>query len=221
MSMTSRVSSPGIAEAPQAFSSAHRIPLYLVPANNGITLAPWEFDEAHFEPGFRYELIFGVLIVNPAPLLEERDPNGELEYLLRSYRKTHPEGKALDATASEHDVIVGANRRRVDRAIWCGLGRLPRRTEVPTICVEFVSEGRRSQDRDYREKRNEYKSVGVREYWIIDRFSRHMHVIRFDRDNEEEFIVDESANYHSPQMPGFELPVGDILSFADRWSENM
>ncbi len=93
-------------------------------------------------------------------MIEERDPNGELEYLLRLYQKTHPEGKAMDATASEHDAIIGANRRRVDRAIWCGLGRLPKRKEVPTICVEFVSVGRRSHDRDYRGKRSEYKLLG-------------------------------------------------------------
>src|SRR5690606_20426960 len=112
-----------------------------------------EFDEANGEPGFRYELIHGVLVVNPTPMEEERDPNDELGLLLRLYQRTHAEGNSLDATLPEHDVIVGANRRRVDRAIWCGLGRLPRRREVPTICVEFISAGRRNQTRDYLEKR--------------------------------------------------------------------
>ena len=50
----------------------------LGPHSNGTLLSPWEFDTAEFEPGWRYELVHGVLIVNPAPLLEERDPNEEL-----------------------------------------------------------------------------------------------------------------------------------------------
>ncbi len=53
-----------IAETAEPFATIHRTPLQLGPANNGITLAPWEFDDAEFEPGYRYELIFGVLIVN-------------------------------------------------------------------------------------------------------------------------------------------------------------
>jgi len=192
-------------------------PLSLGPANNGIMLDAWQFDEATYQSGFRYELIAGVLIVNPAPLIEERDPNDELGFLLRLYRRSHPEGKSLDATAAEQDVVLGSNRRRVDRAIWCGLGRLPTRVEVPTICVEFVSAGRRSQERDYREKRSEYKLAGVGEYWIIDRFSRQMTVLIFEHESEQQVVVAESGCYATPRLPGFELALGELLRFADRW----
>jgi Uma2 family endonuclease len=184
---------------------------------NGVTLAPWEFDEASAEPGYRYELIHGVLIVNPAPREEERDPNEELGLLLRLYQRTNPEGKSLDATLPEHDVVLIVNRRRVDRAIWCGLGRLPRRGEVPTICVEFVSSGRRNQTRDYLKKRSEYKLAGVREYWIIDRFARQLVAIRFGRGDDQETIVAAGGEYQTPQLPGFTLPLDTLLAAADRW----
>ena len=197
--------------------SVAQVRLALGPANNGIMLDAWQFDEATYQSGYRYELIGGVLIVNPAPLIEERDPNDELGYLLRLYQRSHPEGKSLDATAAEQDVILGSNHRRVDRAIWCGLGRLPTRVEVPTICVEFVSAGRRSQERDYREKRSAYKLAGVSEYWIIDRFSRQMTVLLFEHESEQQVVVAESDRYATPRLPGFELPLGELLRFADRW----
>src|SRR5262245_34632432 len=113
------------------------------PSANGIQMTPREFDRADFERGWRYELVNGVLIVSPAPVLNERDPNDELGRILRNYQDFHPEGKALDLTVPEHDVETADNRRRADRAVWCGLGRRPRKNETPTITVEFVSSARR------------------------------------------------------------------------------
>ena len=55
----------------------------------------------------------------------EGDPNDDLGYLLRTYQETHPDGSSLDYTLTERTVPTTANRRRCDRAIWAGLGRLP------------------------------------------------------------------------------------------------
>src|SRR5271155_3261542 len=98
----------------------------LGPEANGILMTPLEFDRADFADGWRHELINGVLIVTPIPLEGEVDPNEELGHMLRTYRDRHPKGKALDATLAERNVETGANRRRVDRLIWAGLGRVPR-----------------------------------------------------------------------------------------------
>ena len=87
--------------------------LQLGPQSNGMSLSPWEFDAAEFEPGWRYELVNGVLIVNPPPSLKERDPNEELGRWLRNYQESHPQGSSLDFTVSEQTVHIGANRRRV------------------------------------------------------------------------------------------------------------
>ena len=112
--------------------------LQLGPTSAGTLLTLEEFDRAEFEEGWRYELIHGVLVVSPTPLEEERDPNGELEYMLRTYRQTHPQGAALNKTLFEQTVRTKRHRRRADRVIWAGLGRKPRRGETPTIVVEFV-----------------------------------------------------------------------------------
>lgn len=42
----------------------------------------------------------------------------------------------------------------------------------PDLAVEIVSSD--SQSRDFREKYLEYEAAGVREYWIVDPFSRHI-----------------------------------------------
>src|SRR5262245_7911968 len=121
------------------------------PHSAGTVMTSHEFDRADFQEGWRYELINGVLVVSPIPLENELDPNGELCYLLRTYRDTHPQGWVLDATLFEQTVKTAKNRRKADRVIWAGLGRQPRRGEVPTIIVEFVSAGKRDRQRDYEE----------------------------------------------------------------------
>jgi Uma2 family endonuclease len=193
--------------------------MQLGPHSNGVVLSPSEFDAADFELGWRYELVRGVLIVNPPPSLKERDPNEELGYWLRDYRKTHPQGASLDFTVSEQTIRAGAHRRRVDRAIWAGLGRLPRENEAPTITVEFVSSGRRSRQRDYEIKRDEYRSAGVLEYWIIDRFERSLTVHAFTRGKQDMQIVVEGQTYTTPLLPGFELRLAALLELADRWND--
>ena len=161
-------------------TSKVRIRPRIGPSCAGLRMSPEEFDAlTNFDERYRYELVRGVLVVTPPPAEAERDPNGELEYLLRDYKKRHPQGSALDKTLAEHQIQPGDGRRRADRVIWAGLGRVPDPVaDVPTIAVEFVSRGKRDWLRDYEEKRREYLALGVVEYWIIDRFRRTMTVYR-------------------------------------------
>lgn len=129
--------------------------LVLGPGLAGTLMTPEEFDHAEeADRSFTYELIRGVLVVAPPPLEDERGPNEELGFQLRLYKTQHPQGSALDDTLPEQHVPTSGNRRRADRVIWTGLGRVPHPlTDMPTIVAEFVSEGRRNRHRDYIEKR--------------------------------------------------------------------
>jgi Uma2 family endonuclease len=193
--------------------------LEIGPDSAGILLKPAEFDRAEFVEGWRYELINGVLVVSPIPLEAERDPNEELGYWLRHYQETHPEGNILDKTLSEHTVVTGENRRRVDRILWIGLGRLPTSEDVASILVEFVSKGKRSWRRDYVEKRDEYMALGVKEYWIIDRFERTLTVYTRQGKRIKTRVVGETDTYTTPLLPGFQLPLGRLLGLADEWRQ--
>jgi len=200
-----------------ALFKVRRLPLG--PTSAGLLLTPAEYDRARFEEGWRYELINGVLVVSPIPSREERDPNEELAYWLGSYRDGHPQGSSLDFTLREEEIRTNQNRRRADRVIWAGLGSDPERGEVPTIIAEFVSEGKVSQERDYVAKRTEYREIGVREYWVIDRFETSLTVYRFLADKDEVRIVSEAQTYETPLLPGFVLPLKRLLALADRWAK--
>jgi Uma2 family endonuclease len=189
------------------------------PSSAGLPMSPAEFDAiTRVDERYRYELVHGVLVVTPRPSEAERDANGELGYLLHFYRDHHPQGSALDATLPEHKVRPGDDRRRADRVIWAGLGRHPDPVaDVPTIAVEFVSRGKRDWLRDYEEKRREYLALGVKEYWVIDRFRRTMAVWRDDPTGPAERVVVEAEVYRTELLPGFELPLARLLAVADEW----
>jgi Uma2 family endonuclease len=193
------------------------------PESNGILMSAEEFDAAEpedFQEGWCFEIINGVLIVTPIPLLNETDPNEELGYLLRRYQDDHPQGSALDFTGSERIIKTGMNRRRADRVIWAGLGRLPRRGDVPTIIAEFVSSRKRDRERDYETKRDDYIAIKVKEYWIIDRFMHTMTVFSRSRGRYRMGVLTKDEVYTTDLLPGFELPLAQLFALADRWDDN-
>jgi Uma2 family endonuclease len=195
-------------------------PLVVGPDDNGILMTIDEFDAIEeYDECYRYELINGVFVVNPIPSQGERDPNEELGHLLRVYRDEHP--GFLGKTLFEEYIRLPNSRRRADRVIWAGLGRVPNvKTDVPTIAVEFVSRSRRDRHRDYVLKRDEYMALGVCEYWIIDRFARTMTVYQPGKNEAKETVVGEREIYRTPLLPGFELKLSSLLDVADDWDDS-
>ncbi|HET6878867.1 MAG TPA: Uma2 family endonuclease [Pirellulales bacterium] len=195
------------------------------PRDAGAIMTLDEFEEAEFELGYRYELIHGVLVVTPPPLEEERDANEELGYLLRNYQKSHPHGMSLDLTLPEQNVRTIGQNRRCDRVIWAGLARRPRsrgpvtRRDVPTIIVEFPSSRAADRRRDYEEKKNEYRDIGVLEYWIVDRFRRTLTVYHRRGARWAKRVIGEDETYRTPLLPGFELPLGELLAVSDQYDK--
>ena len=193
----------------------------LGPDSAGILMTPEEFDEiSDYDDLYRYELVHEVLVVSPFACETEVAPNEVLAHALLSYRESHPEGGALDRTLPDRYVLTRDSRRRADRVIWAGLGRRPNpKQDVPTIVVEFASRAKADRRRDYEEKRREYLEIGVAEYWIIDRFRRHMTVFRSQPGQPPEQVVGEKHTYRTDLLPGFELPLARLLAAADAWKE--
>jgi len=192
--------------------------MILGPESAGILLTPDEFDGVEeYDDCYSYELIHGVLVVNPIPSAEETGPNEFLGYLLLKYQNEHSQGGILDDTLSQRYVRTSTGRRIADRLIWAGLGRMPNeKTDPATIAVEFVSAGRRNRQRDYEEKREEYGASGISEYWIFDGFRRTLTVVTFSNSQSVETVIPETHTYESPLLPGFVVPLDRILQSADR-----
>ncbi len=187
----------------------------LGPGAAGMRLSSEEFDQGDFVEGWRYELIDGVLVVNPAPLPQERGSNERLGHWLLQYQELHPQGSVLTDTLPEHDIFVNEQRRRADRVIWVGVNQPLDFAQTPTIAIEFVSQGKRNWLRDYEQKRAEYASIGIKEYWVINRFSRSLSVFIA---GQGEQVFDERAVYRTPLLPGFELSMTKLLAVADQYA---
>ena len=198
------------------FSESHKVGA----SSAGLLMTPEEFDAIEeYDDNYDYELIHGVLVVNPIPSEGESGPNELLGGLLFAYKEYHLQGAALDRTMPERHINVPNGRRRADRVIWAGLGRKPEfGVDPPTIAVEYVSESRRDRIRDYETKRIEYEQAGVKEYWIIDRFDRTMTVFRFG-ESPEPILIPHDRTYSTPLLPGFEVPLARILDDADECSQ--
>src|SRR5579872_4131371 len=199
-------------------SAAIETDLVLGPDSAGILMTPAEFDAVtEYDENYRYELIHGVLVVNPIPNPEETGPNELLAHLLWDYQQRHPQGAILDESLTQQYVRAAPGRRIADQLIWTGLGRLPDpRKDVASIAVEFVSSGKRNRERDYVEKQQQYGAAGLKEYWIFDRFRRTLTVITYSATGTTETTIAEGSTYESPILPGFVVPLDRILAAADR-----
>lgn len=193
----------------------------LGPESAGLLMSPEEFDAIEeYDENYCYELVYGVLVVNPIPSAEETGPNELLGYALLYYQGHHPQGSALDTTLPQQYVRTRVSRRLADRLIWAGLGRVAnRRRDLPAIAVEFVSAGRRNRQRDYVDKKQEDMEVKIPEYWIFDRFQRTLTVYHNDPDGPREQVIKEGEAYQSSRLPGFVVPLAEILAAADRLAQ--
>jgi len=63
-------------------------------------------------------------------------------------------------------------------------------------------------------KRRQYESIGVREYWVFNRFQQTLTVFRAG----ERQVLTRPDTYRTPLL-GFELPLERLFYFANRWDE--
>ncbi|MEM1061441.1 MAG: Uma2 family endonuclease [Planctomycetota bacterium] len=193
-------------------------PVYLDRSSSGMLMTPDEYDAVtDWDRDYRFELIRGVIAVSPAPAIGSRYPSDWFAAVLRAYSRTETGKTVMPITVSEHDLEPPNGRRRADRVIWCGLGRMPDfKRDVPQIAIEFVSETTRDRHRDFVEKRREYLELGVREYWIVDRFGRSLTVCTTPAGETGVTVVRAAGVYRTDLLPGFELKFDELLGEIDK-----
>src|ERR671937_1307530 len=74
------------------------VQLKLGPLDHGRRLSLFDFEDAEYERGFRYEIIDGRLYVSPAPNLPESVLESWLRRKLERYMEAHPEVVGYVAT---------------------------------------------------------------------------------------------------------------------------
>jgi len=91
-------------------------------------------------------------------------------------------------------------------------GRKVWRGWIPEIVVEVVSES--SSDRDYTLKREEYWTLGVKEYWIVDAERGQILVLRRGRGQWSETKMGRADVLETKLLPAFRLPCRKVLDIA-------
>lgn len=183
-------------------------------------LTPEEFDAVQeYDDCYRYELMFGVLVVNDFVETPIASASQLLGFLLldRYDSPSMQEGQVIASLPGRY-IPTKQSRWRVDRVIWIGPGPLYELCKkVPAIAVDFVPEARRGRILDYDIRRREFASAGVKEYWVIDRFERRMHVHRLTKRSVASLSLGADKSYSTPLLPEFVLPISRLFRDMNRW----
>jgi Uma2 family endonuclease len=91
-----------------------------------------------------------------------------------------------------------------DRTLW--------RTWIPDVIIEVVSPS--SDDRDYTDKRDEYWTLAVKEYWIVDAKREQVLILRRGKSDWIEKTLGPADVCETKLLPGFKLPCRTIFAAA-------
>jgi Uma2 family endonuclease len=184
---------------------------FLGPWSNGTMMSPTAYEEGEYERGWRYELRHGILVVTDQLSAGESDACEQMGHLIRKNRDSDSPFRSI-VTLPGSIVRIGDDRLIPDRVVWLVEGRRPGRFETPTIAIEFDSLRRRLPFVDRKARRIAYFSAGVKEYWIVDRFTDTIvqHVNHRTRSSSRKIAL--SGVLQTRLMPGFEINAGELIA---------
>ena len=173
------------------------------------------------DDGSRYEVIDGELYVSTAPHFEHQLIQSNVSIPLAMWSESNDDGVALCGAGvifSRHDGVIPDilwfSGERLPAAIRSPLtgGKDGKFHLAPDLAVETLSPGKVEEERDRETKLILYSRRGVREYWIVDRFTRTVLVYRrAAAELELAATLTDDDELTSPFMPGFSLAVERIF----------
>ena len=164
------------------------------------------------EPGYRFEVLEGVLVKDPSPSVMHQRVSRRLIRVLEDYfSEIDPEGEVffapLDVTFQEITVvqpdllyISGEQKKLVEEARIDG---------PPTLVVEIISPSTSRKDRI--QKRNIYLKYEVQHYWLVHPEERTLECFAL-RDGAYSLVasgMDEDVVEH-PDLPDFTLDLSSL-----------
>jgi Uma2 family endonuclease len=192
----------------------------------GVRLFTVQDLETFPEDGNRYEVIEGELYVSHAPHAEHQVILDEATTALKIWHRASGLGLVVSGAGlifSRHDGVI-------PDLMWFSDERLPqaminpatgewdgRFYAAPDLAIEVLSPGAANEARDREVKLTLYSRRGVREYWIIDRFTRTVAVYRrTDRATLElAATLTDPDTLSSPLLPGFALVVRQLFHLPE------
>lgn len=158
------------------------------------------------EDGFKYDVIDGVMTMAPSAHFDHGKNSNRLITLLGNYLFRNP----IAESANEVDVFLPDDGHvvRPDISIILNENLHIVKTHihgVPDITVEISSPA--TAFNDLHEKADRYLACGVKEYWIIDREEKIIHIWS---NRGSEWSKQTGNEAHSKILPGFVLRASDI-----------
>ena len=167
------------------------------------------------DDGHRHEILDGEHYVTPAPVPEHQRVSMALSLGLGPFIRDHRLGDLLaapiDVLLSEHDVVQ-------PDLLFISRERAAIITEkniqgAPDLAIEILSAETRRRDEHL--KRRRYEELGVREYWLVDRFRKAIRVYRrgggrFELAAELSAQADDFLT--TPLLPGLRLPLAEVFA---------
>jgi Uma2 family endonuclease len=168
------------------------------------------------DDGNRYELIDGELHVTTAPHFWHQIVQGNLQFALDTWSKQSGAGLTVPGPG----VIFSPADAVIPDLVWVSRGRLAeilgddgKLYAAPELAVEILSPGPANEKHDRVTKRSLYSDWGVQEYWIVDRFTRTVEVLRLAGGALQMVAtLAESDALESPMLPGFSCRVAELFA---------
>jgi len=189
------------------------------PRMHGRKMSLKEFEFAKVSATHLFELARGYIVVSEVPNFYHMRCVGLIRRHLDHYSFSHPDRIFEICGSMECKLVVSdwESERHPDLSVYLHAPKGPKnrtmwRTWIPELTIEVVSEG--SRDRDYTEKRDEYWTLGVKEYWIVDAKLDQVLVLTRGRSQWTEKTLGPADHCETKLLPGFKLPCKAIFDAA-------
>jgi Uma2 family endonuclease len=176
-----------------------------------ITVPYYTVDDLEGFPndGNRYEILDGVLLVTPGPSLGHQmianRIQARLSVAIQFPGLAHVVGPGvvvrMPNTQLQPDILVFP-ARLTPKLDW-------RKIEEHWLAVEVLSRSSRIYDRDF--KKDAYFALGVKQVWLVDRWTKTIEVWRSPR---SKIVADETVRWRAPGSTAL-LPLDVPEIFAD------
>ena len=163
------------------------------------------------EPGYRHEIIDGVLLRYPSPSFHHQRVSRRLQRILEDYiNKVDPKGEIFDAPLD----LALAEHTVVQPDLLYLPGSRPAQNDpidvVPELVVEVISLSTGKKDRVL--KLNHYQASGILHYWIVDPEEGFIEAYELRDGHYVSIVRSHTGNFSHPSFTGLSFEIETLFS---------